>query len=485
MNPKETHTYKQLVDATEEMKEANELYKEIVESSLDEYGLSTVKCREFANTVTHNDIAKQPDNMLDDIINALGNFNDEKLKKTCKEHYITHMLSEKKPDEIRNSEETFDERFSEIKTIIERDLINFVISVEEEIKENDKTLEKIKEESDNAIDDWVKYLSSDEYISKKQKNLDNMKEKCNTISDPIEKKKALEKINAIENSITLKFIFNRIDKYGENEIVNIKNAFFDDKKSGYILKKFIARSKEFGFNDNIYQIMFNIEEKFMDEKYSVYNNLFTFFILRFVAYADPNSSTDSLYVKSLIQSTANLIYQRFSSEKKRQEFIDLIESILDKFSKYHDEFDKNNILHPNHPKRIARKQEEESSVKEMVYKNLELAGYDVTDAVKALDKTALKKLYDEVLDDQDKKNQPKSNLNDLIDKIHLNTDDYEKTKLKKEYMQYAEWNDTIMEKFNNMTVDEAREFVENEKKSFEEKQANSKDDENDTEPNQG
>ena len=66
---------------------------------------------------------------------------------------------------------------------------------------------------------------------------------------------------------------------------------------------------------------------------------------------------------------------------------------------------------------------------------------------------ALRKLYDEVLDDYKKNGSEKSDIDDLIYEIHLNSESYTRSQLKKKYMQVSEFTDEDNEEFNTKPIE--------------------------------
>ena len=207
-------------------------------------------------------------------------------------------------------------------------------------------------------------------------------------------------------------------------------------------------------------------------------------MMRFIGNSDPYTKRDKLYVSSLITNAANLVYQKFVSEEAKGHYLDVIRNFLDHFEKYHDLFDKENALHPNHPKRIARKEKQDNSLKEMIYANLEDSGYEVTDEVKAMDIQELRVLYDGVLEDLEKKKEAQSPIGQIIEKCHLNSDIYKREELRKKYLKVSDIDDETEEKFKSLPLEELKEFVDNTIKEFESKvcegddEAESKDSDN-------
>ena len=211
--------------------------------------------------------------------------------------------------------------------------------------------QKVKENTAEVFSDYVNYLSSDEVKKSREARLKLLKEQAETETDEISKKKIMKLINTMEQSLDFSFLFKRFEKYGEKEVLDIKNAFFDDKKGSYHISRYENKIKKFGYNPDIYKRYFNIEEDFLDEKYHPFNNLFLYIYIKMVAYSDPYNNADGMFVRSLTAGLANLIYHRFSSTESEDKFKEIISSVLDKFMPFVEEFKANNRTYKNNEER--------------------------------------------------------------------------------------------------------------------------------------
>lgn len=238
--------------------------------------------------------------------------------------------------------------------------------------------DSIKDESQEILNDYINYATSDKIKEKRAARLEAMKAAAE-ISEDGPKKIAMQKmIDAIEASQTLSFIYKRFNELGDKEIKSIVTSYFDNNKGAYVIKRFKNNITKFGFSENLFRYFFNLEENFLDEYYHPFNNLFLFIYMRFVGYADPYSKSDKLFVQALTSSMANLVYHKFQNNEK-DNFVDIMKDILDKFADYHDKFNKDNSTHPNHPKRIEADSKREIDRKTaMIAKmdELNITGYD-------------------------------------------------------------------------------------------------------------
>lgn len=454
-------TYKEMMEYVKQMEESADMYKSLVENTLDGYGFSLDAINKLAESVTKDDINKQPDEVLEKILTEVLKDNQD-IFEVCKnfhrikdepKRFDNDMIPiEETKEELAARMEKFYKNWEDSKYTYMKRVLNSALDDIAEIKRSYDEVKSLKNDANKALDDYIDYISSDEYRKKKMEKIEELRKKAEESDDPKEKKTVLETCAAIEASMNLSFISKRINA-NQKEIMNLVDTFFSNQRSRYVMEKFESKAKRFGYKPDVYSYLFNIEEKFLDEKYHVYNNLFLFEVLRFVGNADPYNKNDKLFVSSIITNMTNLVYQRFASDDVRAGFLKVICNFLDNFEPYREKFEKDNILSPTHPTRIAKKEEHNNQVREMCYANLKDMGYEITDEVKALDMDALRKLYDEVLDDYKKNGSEKSDIDDLIYEIHLNSESYTRSQLKKKYMQVSEFTDEDNEEFNTKPIE--------------------------------
>ena len=222
-------------------------------------------------------------------------------------------------------------------------------------------------------------MSSDKVKAARMKRLEAMRKALELESDPYQIKKIKDMIDAMEASMNFSFLQTRFEKYGQKEINNIKEGYFDDKRGSYIITRYKDKIRRFGFNPEVYKYFFNIEENFLAKKYSPFNNLFLFIYMRMVAYADINSKTDNLLVHSITGALANLIYHKFNSTENEQYFLQVVSEILDRFESDRDYFIENNTTYEEHPARKeAELKHEEKRRRSLIKKmdDLQIKGYN-------------------------------------------------------------------------------------------------------------
>lgn len=250
-----------------------------------------------------------------------------------------------------------------------------------DIKEDSMTIydmeSKIKElraQTSDILKEYFAYSSSNAVRQQNLENLATLKAQVEKEGDELAKKKALRKIEDMEAAYSLSFLFRRLDRYGKKEVQNIKDVFFDKVKGSYIIEKYKGKIESFGYKDRLYRYFFNIEENFLPEKYHVYNNLFLFIYMRLVAYSDANNRAEATFVRAITGSMANLIYHRFDEKENENEFLSIVEKLLDYFEEYHDYFEKYNVTQPNHPKRIEATKKREAERRELLITKMNQMG---------------------------------------------------------------------------------------------------------------
>lgn len=245
-----------------------------------------------------------------------------------------------------------------------------------QIKELEDEKNKITDELKQVTENWFEYVNSAEYKQKKLDKLNELREKAESEADPLAKKKILEMISSMESGQTLQFLFDRMEKNPEIETRAIKDSYFDSAKSQLIIKKFKSRLPRYNYNEDIYKMFFNIEEKFLPEEYHDFNNIFLFHVMRFISHTDTYNKRDSLYVSSILMKLYNLLYHKFGDDDTEIEFLGVIKRFDDYFKPYQDEFKEKNITSPNHPVRKKRMEEQEEKLRVMIIASLQNEGIE-------------------------------------------------------------------------------------------------------------
>ena len=269
--------------------------------------------------------------------------------------------------------------------------------------------DEIKKEHDAIVNEYVTFMSSDKVRKAREEQLQKMLEVIETTEDPVERKK-LEKItDLIRATLTISFIFDRIEVYGDSEIEAIKNAFFDKKKSEYIMKRYSVKARQFGYTQDSFKFFFNLEENFLPEEYHPFNNLFLFIYMRFIAFADPYNEKDLQYVHAITTNIAELVYHKFNKEEDESFIKEVIQRMDDQFKPYTDFFKTNNLTQSSHPARQEVSMKRKTEIRNAVTRKLQELGvtdYDVNASNEELQKLLTEtqqRIIQEQVDEETKK----------------------------------------------------------------------------------
>lgn len=216
---------------------------------------------------------------------------------------------------------------------------------------------KMEKEKNEISKEYINYLNSPEYKKEREEKLKKLREDYEKETDPVAKYNMKKALDSIESISDLSFLFKGFNTRPEFEKKSIMDMMFDDKRANYMLERYFKKCKALKIRPLIFRELLNIEEKFLPEEYHVYNNLFLFFCLRYIAYSNTNISSECAYSTALISNLTKLKYEQFAIQEEKEYFIKTIMDVLDFFKDEYEKFDKENITHPKHPSRIQHDQE--------------------------------------------------------------------------------------------------------------------------------
>ena len=361
MDEKETKvTYKQIIDLMRELDSQYKSMREIVTANI---------------TGNFNLDISVLDNILPIKLEDCDTLPVEELKE-----FLSTYGSE---ENTENLIETYIESAQEPNNVTEEEAVRFIMK---EVKQSSLTLletkancDEIRNDAEEILNEYYNYISSPKAKALQLKQLETMKKEAELETDPIKKKETIEKIEIMESAKSLSFISERFMKLGKAEIRAVKEAFFDDKKGSYIINKYENKIHNFGFDPKQYKHFFNLEENFLPDSYYPFNNLFLFVYMRFAAYADFNKKSDRMFVQSITEAIANLIYHKNVNNEEEAYLISIIKKVDDLFIEYKDYFNENNTTNPNHPLRIEAEKRHEVRRRETLLKTMKdfkIEGYD-------------------------------------------------------------------------------------------------------------
>jgi hypothetical protein len=277
-----------------------------------------------------------------------------------------------------------------------------------DLMESESEIEELEKESKENMAEYINYISSEEYEQKQLDKLNALVEEERRLTtsyaeEKVENKKAniyrrlqivMREISMISGRYTFDFIKREpgIDKTVE--------AFFSNKTSSYTMEKFYSKCKQLKMDPSWYRYFFNLEEKFLEEKYYPFNNLFLFRCVRYIGYAD--ATKDVRKIKTVTNTLSRLYYNKFPNANSREIFLNSVRTYLDQFidAGYTEKFEAENILQPNHPERIKKDKEREEKLREQYYAQILKMGFAET-----IDETITNMTTDELVAFLDEKNR--------------------------------------------------------------------------------
>ena len=344
--------------------------------------------------------------LVDTVTNTLHV--DYGLNKLCVESILPYDNDQIKNMSIDDIKEflvsnSIDDRYNELTEDEEhyRKIMDIIKNSSVMINSSRMELKNLKEESQDILKEYFTFMSSDKVRQQRLKHIEDLKYALTIETNEAEKKRLTELINNLENVLNFSFLKERFDELGDKELESIKEGFFNGNKGAYVIKKYTDKITKFGYQVDIYKKFFNIEENFLDKKYSPFNNLFLYIAMRTIAYADPYTKKDKLIVSSLISALSNLIYHRFSETEDEGIFKGVITSILDLFMDDVEYFKENNTSYENHPVRIegdAKREAERRESLTRILNNLKIE-YDENASIEDLEK-AMEKGREELVNKQ-------------------------------------------------------------------------------------
>lgn len=322
-------------------------------------------------------------------------------------------FTKSKHSDIEASRENSDEKtkamnFTEYCISIFTSLQDTIQKYNDAVKERDGLMEEMKSIAEKTYD-------SANSAKRRKDSIAELQKKCDEETDPVEKERVQKILNTLKKREDFSFLTDRIYKFGNSEVKNIINTYFDAKRSSLIKKKFDVRFKRLGYTQQIYKMFANLEEMFLPEEYYPLNGIFFFLVERFISYADTTRKEDNLFCQAILVQIHNLVYHRFSTPEEETEFIEFIKKTDDNFMPFIDIMKEKNVASPLHPARVAQRQETEAQFRQALCDSIVAHGGHLTDDVVKMELPDLKKHLDQVIADQKKADEDA--LNDLIDDV--------------------------------------------------------------------
>jgi hypothetical protein len=155
-----------------------------------------------------------------------------------------------------------------------------------------------------------------------------------------------------------------------DSIENEAKVFFDKRKTAYTMEKFASKCKQVKVNPELYKYYFNLEEKFLEEKYHVFNNAFLFHCIRYISNADAVKDEDE--IKLVFNILTKLVYNKFPSEETREQALAGMRGYLDQLIALglSEKFETSNTSQPKHPDRLAKERQRDLDLRNSFYDTL-------------------------------------------------------------------------------------------------------------------
>lgn len=338
---------------------------------------------------------------LRDVLSKMSKEAIEQIDSAKVDRIITFTKS--KLDEINAAKDyDTDEKkamtFSEYCIACFKEIYDCCVQYADAVKEKENLDKEIRDITNKSYDASTSSKARLEKVESLEKQLDSE-------TDPDKKVKIQKMLNTVRKTEDLSFLTERIVKIGDNEVRNIINTFFHQKRSSLIMDKFRIRIKRLGYDENTYKMFFNIEEMFLPEEYYPMNNMFLFMAMRFISYADTNNKDDALFCSSLLIKMYNLVYHRFSTPEEEAAFIDQIKAVDDYFAPYKETLIEKNVTSPNHPARQEAHRENEARLRESLCNAIVAHGEKLTDEVVKMDVKELKEYLEKIVADEKAKEE--------------------------------------------------------------------------------
>lgn len=360
-----------IAELMKEVADNRKMYLEYASDLIaEEYGLTSSALEDILS-IRSSDIEKIKDNDAEMI---------SKSSLFMLNHLYSSACDTASSDEVSENVMTVSKTTSEeIATDTNRlyEIMHRVKEMNLELVKFDYQTQKIQEDTEDILEDYYHFLSSDEVRNARKERLEIMENTIEAEGNPDEKVKLQRSLDTIKRSISMSFLFDRLETVGKKEIKSIMDAFFDENKGKFVFTKWNVKAAQYQLKPDMYQHFFNIEENYLPEEYHVYNNLFLFVVMRYIAYSDPYRKNDALYVNSVLGNICSLVYHRFSTVEDEREFVEVIKRVDDYFTEYEATFTLRNTTAPNNPVRIENDKKRDEKRRKLIEEKL--ASLGITD----------------------------------------------------------------------------------------------------------
>ena len=245
---------------------------------------------------------------------------------------------------------------------VRENLINIKKFGEDNIISLIKNRDEIYAQINSAMEDYDKYINSDEYRENETKKLEKLRKRLDETEDSKEKLRITKRLEAYDKSKTMNYLLDRINEFKDKEIKSIIDSFTTKSRFLDITRRFTNKIVKLGYKEDITSKLADIEYTFCGKEFYKYNNLFLFINMRMIVHTDVNDVIEVSFARTSISNMFKLIYHKFSSKEDEDKMIEFIKSIDLLFEKYSDLLIDKNVMSPDHPERksLMEKKNKES-----------------------------------------------------------------------------------------------------------------------------
>jgi len=282
-----------------------------------------------------------------EIVVELDKFTKEQIELFPSGTVISLYNTFKHPDSNIELPEELELRTSAIR----ENLINIKKFGEDNIMSLIKNRDEIYTQINSAMEDYDKYINSEEYKENENKKLEELKKKLDETDDPREKSKISKRLEAYNKSKSMEYLLDRINEFKDKEKRSIIDSFTTRSRFHDIMRRAVTKLVKIGYKEDVIRKLDDIEYTFCGSDFYEYNNLFLFINMRMIVHTDVNDVIEVSFARTSISNMFKLIYHKFSTKEDEDKMVEFIKSIDSLFDEYIDILIEKNVMSPNHPER--------------------------------------------------------------------------------------------------------------------------------------
>lgn len=409
MNPNEFNQTKEMLQTAKEMMHTQ---WEITDETITGYGFNSERihslCRALVNTINKRGIPVDPEtevkpevpveqDQTEQSADEEGKTNEEIIKEKMsdfekKKNIVLIMLKtrlhspeyasindaiilQNESDENDNQDESVADTEEHIENILSAfdSMLDYI--------DTETTYQDLERQVNDETKKMVNYLNSNEHYVKKQELVAEQKERLKEQEAVQGHERNMKEIKRLRNFIAVSEGQFNLSFINDSRVTtkNTVEVYFDPKKSSYVVQKYYDKCNQIHLNADVFKYFMNIEEKYLEERYHPFNNLFLFRCMRYIGTLDVTDSEQQF--RTIVGTLTKIVYDRFPNEDTKETALNAIRSYLDRFIEdgYTEEFMEKNISYPKHPERIKKDMERETSARLYYYQILQQYDHGKTD----------------------------------------------------------------------------------------------------------